>query len=113
MGRSAYQYYVTDLSQAQEIAEKILKDNNFVQTKMRSGELVWKKGTGLIMSQQFVSIYYFKEEKRVLLYAWIQGAIGVPGMGEKEVEGLGGAIPKRQLSKVILAIQNEFEKIRP
>lgn len=112
MGRSVYQFKVRDLNEAKDIAEKILQENKFVQKTLRSGEIVWRKGSALIASQQFVSIYYLKEEQLVRIYAWLQSGFGVPGMGEKEVERLGAIIPRRQLAKVIVQIEGEFEKIR-
>ena len=112
MGRSVYQYSVRDLNEAKEIAERILQENEFRQKTLRTGELVWVRGNALVASQQFVSLYYIKEEHKVLIYAWIQGGFGIPGMGEKELEGLGAFIPRRKLARVIIAIENEMEKIR-
>lgn len=112
MGRSVYQYTVRNLNEAKEIAEKILQENDFRQKTLRSGELVWVRGNALVASQQFVSLYYLEEEHKILIYAWLQGGFGIPGMGEKELEGLGAFIPRRKLARVIVAIENEMEKIR-
>jgi len=112
MGRSAYQYYVRDLYEAQEIIEKILKEKHFSQITMRSGELVWKKGTGALMAQQFISTYFYEDEKRVLIYAWVQSLSGLPGAREMPLESMGASIPRRQLEKVIVEIKDRLNEIR-
>ena len=112
MGRSAYQYYVRDLYEAQEIIEKVLKEKHFSQTVMRSGELVWKKGTGILMAQQFISTYFYEDEKRVLIYAWVQSVSGLPGAKEMQLDSMGASIPRRQLEKVIVEIEDRLNEIR-
>lgn len=112
MGRSAYHYFVRDLHEAKDIAENILKKNKFSQITMRSGEIVWRRGTGIVMAQQYVSLYYVESENRVIVYAWTRSFSGIPGMGEREIESLGAAMPGKMLAKVVAEIETELEKIR-
>lgn len=92
-----------NFDQAEKTIHTILLNNGFHQTVLKSGENVWKKGTGLMTAMQFVKVEFSSEEVR--LSAWIQAGIGSFGGSEMDLTGIAGAIPKKSLMNVLTQIK--------
>jgi len=90
-------------SQAAQIAEQILTQNGF-KPKDYKGEAVWKKGTGMATSMQFIKVAPFDDALGI--QAWVQSGIGDVGLREQSLDGFVGALPKKMLLKVVGQIQN-------
>lgn len=90
-------------AQAAQIAEQILTQNGF-KPKDYKGEAVWKKGTGMATSMQFVKVAPFDDALGI--QAWVQSGIGDVGLREQCLDGFVGALPKKMLLKVVEQIQN-------
>ena len=83
----AIQYIVTDF----------LTREGFVYTDYK-GELVWKKGTGMLTAPQFVKVLF--QNGQVHLEAWLKQAI-LPGVycGEMGLTGVYGFAIKKVLKE--------------
>lgn len=92
-----------DFSEAERTINLILQDSNFHQTSLRTGENVWKKGTGLMTAMQFVKVEYGDDE--AILSAWVQSGIGSFGGKEMDLTGFVAGIPKKSLIKTLEKIK--------
>jgi len=81
--------------QITEIATRCLIGEGFKQTTSK-GELVWKKGNGILVGPQFIAVK--STEGNVRVEAWIKFAV-LPFVfaGEMDLNGFAGAIPKKLL----------------
>ncbi|MCI8282361.1 MAG: hypothetical protein HFI76_11845 [Lachnospiraceae bacterium] len=98
--------YKCTFEQAQNKVTNILSGKGFKTTTIKTGETVWKKGTGLMTAMQFIKVDY--SEKEILLSAWIQAGVGSMGGGEMDLSGIVGALPKKQLMKVLEEMKRAF-----
>ena len=98
--------YSCSLDEAQEKISSILSKKKFKMTTIKTGENVWKKGTGLMTAMQFVKVDFGQNE--CVLSAWIQVGLGSVGGGEMDLTGVVGALPKKQLMKVLEEIKQAF-----
>lgn len=87
------------VEQAQNKVSSIMTMNGFKQTTIKTGENVWKKGTGFLTAMQFAKIEYVGQE--VQIAAWVQAGLGNVGLNEMDLSGTVGAIPKKSLKKVL------------
>ena len=92
--------------EAEKKVAAILSGHNFSQVTLKTGENVWKKGTGLLTAMKFVKVEY--SQTQITLSAWVQSGIGSVGGKEMELKGAVAALPKQQLLKVIGEIKNAF-----
>ena len=92
--------------EANKKVENILFLRGFQQTTLRTGETVWKNGSGLLTAMKFIKVEYAQNE--IVLSAWTQVGVGKVGGEEMDLTGIVGALPKKQLIKVIEAIKNLF-----
>lgn len=93
-------------SEAQRRVEGILTAKGFHPTTLKTGENVWKNGTGLMTAMKFIKPEY--AEGLVTLSAWIQAGIGSVGGKEMDLTGVVGAVPKKQLMKVLEELKAAF-----
>lgn len=98
--------YHCTLDEAQQKASVFLTGSGFKQTTIPTGELVWKKGTGMMTAMQFLKLDYAPDE--ITLSAWIQAGVGSLTGGEMPLTGVVGAVPKRQLLGVIERLKALF-----
>lgn len=91
------------------IARDFLTKEGFAQQEYK-GEVVWKKGHGLMTAPQFIKVT--SEQGKLHLEAWIKFA-WLPGVysGEMDLSGFFGAVPKKMLKSRVdgllaLLIQN-------
>lgn len=98
--------YHCTLDEAQQKANVFLTGSGFKQTTIPTGELVWKKGTGMMTAMQFLKLDYAPNE--ITLSAWIQAGVGSLTGGEMPLTGVVGALPKRQLLGVIERLKALF-----
>lgn len=90
--------YFCSLGEVQKMVSNILNGKGFVPIITKTGENVWKKGAGLLTAMQYIKIEFLQNE--IILSAWI--GIGVGNIyTEWKLEGILGALPKKQLLDVI------------
>ena len=107
MARSSFTIdYDCGFPQAQQKVEAILIRHRFQPKKLKTGESVWKNGTGMASAMKFIKVEY--SPKTIQLSAWIQMGIGSFGGGEMGLNGVLGAFPKKQLLSVIEEILHAF-----
>lgn len=88
---------------------QILMDEGFSEKNI-SGELCWKKGTGMMTAMQYVKVEYTQNE--VVLFGWLQAGIGSLAGPEMELTGNVYAIPKKNLMKRLNKIQQAVMSLR-
>lgn len=98
--------YSCDFDTAESKVTGILARNGFKQITIKSGENVWKKGTGIMTAMQYVKTEFSADE--VILSAWVQAGLGSVGGSEMDLTGFVAALPKRQLLKVLEEIKQAF-----
>lgn len=107
MARSQFTInYQCSFDEAQRKVEYVLQRKGFHQETIKSGEHVWKKGIGFFTAMKFIKVDYAAD--KILLSAWVQVGLGSIGGGEMDLTGVTGAIPKKQLMKVIEEIKQAF-----
>ena len=100
MGRTFRRVYPRcDMMTAQRTIEQILMSNGYHIQHYGNGELVWKKGLGLMTAMQYIRVDYYPAE--IHLFGWVQSGIGDSGLGEMDLEGIVGIIPKKAVLKVM------------
>ena len=77
-----------------QIVETVMRANNF-QKKLLEGEEVWMKGDGVIVLMQCFGLCF--KENSVLLQGWVKDAL----MGESELKGFAGSLPKKKMRKIM------------
>ncbi|MGM9537510.1 MAG: hypothetical protein ACI3VN_04180 [Candidatus Onthomonas sp.] len=85
---------------------RILVQNGFKLTTIKSGEDVWKKGVGIMTAMQYIKVEFSSDE--VILSAWVQAGVGSVGGSEMDLTGFVAALPKKQLLKVLEEIKQAF-----
>lgn len=98
--------YTCSYDEAQRKISSVLSQKGFKITTIKTGEKVWKKGTGLMTAMQFVKIDFAQNE--FIMSAWVQMGIGSVGGKEMDLTGVVGAIPKKHLMKVLEEIKMLF-----
>lgn len=88
--------------QAVQIAEQILTQEGYHPKDYR-GEAVWKKGTGMMTSMQFVKLDVY--DSALGIQAWVQSGIGDVGLPEQCLSGVIGVLPKQLVLGVLKKIQ--------
>ena len=70
-----------------------------------NGTPMWKKGMGVLAGPQFVGFH--QEGQTIVLEGFIRFAL-LPGVfiGEMGTEGIVGIVPKRQLKKLLTAVED-------
>lgn len=98
--------YSCTYDEAQRRISAILSEKGFKMTTLKTGEKVWKKGTGLMTAMQFVKVDFSQSE--FVMSAWIQVGLGSVGGGEMDLTGVVGALPKKMLMGVLEEIKRAF-----
>lgn len=112
MGRSRFTFrHELSAERSQEVAEKFLTENGLKFMTLKSGEPVWKCGTGLLISASFVRLYY--EDRKTTVLAWIQNGLGLTARSEGEVHGVGAYLPKRKINHLLQQLENELANADP
>ncbi len=93
-------------AEAQNKVLSVLQNNSFNEKTLKTGETVWKNGTGLMTAMKFIKVEY--AQNSITIYAWVQTGIGDIGGGEMDLTGFVAALPKKQLLKVIEEIKTLF-----
>ncbi|MBR3083228.1 MAG: hypothetical protein IKH03_01460 [Oscillospiraceae bacterium] len=91
-------------AQEEQTIQRILTAHGYHQKTIKSGENVWKKGTGFWSGMKFIKAEY--SDNKVLLSGWIQVGIGILGGEEQDLTGVIGAYPKKQVMKVLQELKN-------
>ncbi len=86
--------------------DNIFMSNGYKQKTLSSGEVVWKKGTGMLTAMKFAKVDYY--ENKMIISAWVSMGVGSAHAGEMNLEGAFGVIPKRSLKDVIEKVKNAF-----
>lgn len=112
MGRSRYTFrHNLTAERSSEVAVAFLSENGLKPIMLKSGERVWKNGNGLVVAPGFLSIYY--EDYKTTVFAWIQTGMGLMARSEADLYGVGMAIPKRKLTKLLERLEKELQTAEP
>lgn len=98
--------YYCSFDEAKNVIADILTRKGYRLTTIKSGETVWKQGLGWWTGMKFVKVEFTQTE--IILSAWISMGLGSFTMGEMDLEGMAGAIPKKQVKKVLDEIVARF-----
>lgn len=98
--------YKCSFDEAQQKVESILLSKGFQQKTLKTGETVWKNGTGMMTAMKFIKVEY--SSNTINLSAWVQAGLGSIGGAEMDLTGITGALPKKQLMKVLEEIKASF-----
>ena len=98
--------YSGNMEDAKKKVETILSQNGFHEKTIKTGEIVWKKGTGMMTAMQYIKTEFLEGE--LVLSGWVQAGLGSVGLSEMELTGFVAAIPKKSTMKVINQIQNSL-----
>ena len=108
MSRSMFDiHYKCGADAARKKTDSIFMSNGYKQKTLRSGEVVWKKGIGLLTAMKFAKVEYYEE--KMIIYGWVSMGIGSVHVGEMNLEGAFGIIPKRSLKDVLDKVKNAFQ----
>ncbi len=100
MARTVVQMYCRDIQWANQTIANILMSKNY-QPIIENGERVFKCGVGFWTAMKYVKVE-FAENNTVILSGWIRPVM----CGEQDLNGVFGALPKKQVLKVFQEIQN-------
>ena len=100
MSRSCYSFFYTSFDQAKRIIETELKSDGYKNVN-ENGENVWKNGMGFLTAMKYIKIE-FVENRKVNIYGWVR-PMASP---EQNLDGIVGALPKKQVLKTINKIGN-------
>lgn len=107
MARTSFKIrYGCDFLEAQKKTETTLQSKGFHRETLKTGEKVWKSGTGFLTAMKFVKVEYTQSE--IILSAWVQTGFGSVGGKEMDLTGFVGAFPKKQLMNVLEEIKSKF-----
>lgn len=98
MSRSCFSFNYTSFEKTKKIIETELKNSGY-SNKNENGENVWKCGTGILTAMKYIKIE-FSENQEVKIYGWIRPMAS----SEQNLEGIIGALPKKQVLNVIKKI---------
>ena len=102
MSRSCYAFSYTSFDQTKRIIESVLKNNGYKNIN-ENGENVWKNGVGFLTAMKYIKIE-FSENQQVKIYGWVRPVAS----SEQDLDGVVGALPKKQVLKVINTIGNSI-----
>lgn len=99
MARTTVKAVCSNPQEANVKIKQILLAHNY-KLKEENGETVWKCGVGFWTAMKYMKIE-FHENNEIEISGWIRAALGT----EQDLSGFVGAIPKKQVMKVIEEIQ--------
>ena len=108
MSRSTFTFrHELSAKRSEEVAIAFLEEKGLKQMITKAGERVWKKGTGILLNAQFLSLRY--EDRKTTVMAWIQMGMGLIARSEADLYGVAAALPKRQISKIIQELNTALQ----
>ncbi len=99
MARTSIEVKFQDAQAADQTAKRILLQNNYSQIN-ENAENVWKCGNGLWTAIKYIKIEYASQDTMI-----VSGWVRPMGGSEMDLSGFVGALPKKQVLKVIREIQ--------
>ncbi len=107
MSRSTFTFrHQLSAEHAEEIAARFLSENGLKFMTLKTGERVWKRGTGLFIDAQFLSLYHSWGKTTVM--AWIQTGMGLMARSEQDLYGISAIIPKKQITRLLGRLEEQF-----
>lgn len=100
MARTTVRASYSNLETTRERVEAVLRSNGYSNIN-ENGESVWKNGNGFMTAMKYIKIE-FADSSTLLISGWIRAMAG----SEMKLDGFVGALPKKQVMKVIKAIQS-------
>lgn len=91
-----------DENEAYLIAESILNQEGYHQIE-KNGEVVWKKGTGVLTAMHFIKLEFRQNE--LIITGWVQIGLGSAGFDDMDLTGILGSLPKKSTFKTIQKIR--------
>ncbi len=99
MARTTVSVKCNDAQAAMQRCKALLTSNGYKEINY-NGENVWKRGNGFWTAIKYIKIE-FSDAATMLVSGWICPMLG----GELDLDGFFGALPKKQVLKVIKQIQ--------
>lgn len=96
----------TNNENADKIIRQILIADEYREIDYH-GEVVWKKGTGLMTAMHYIKIEYTNDA--VIVSGWIQMGVGSIGGKEHALKGVVAAIPKKSVKKTISKLESALK----
>lgn len=94
--------YTCDYERANKIITGILTANGYKQINYMN-ESVWKNGTGLMTAMKYIKVDFNTDS--VSLSGWVCTGVGSVSGSEMDLSGFVGALPKKQVMKVLERIK--------
>lgn len=96
----------TDSENADKIIRQILLADDYREIEYH-GEVVWKKGTGLMTAMHYIKIEYTNDA--VVVSGWVQMGVGSIGGKEHALKGFVAIVPKKSVKKTISKLQSALK----
>lgn len=103
MSRSCYTFHYTSFEETKNLIETALTQSGY-SNKVENGENIWKNGTGMMTAMKYIKVE-FASDQEVRIYGWIRAIAG----SEQNLDGIFGAMPKKQILKVINEIGSSIK----
>ena len=103
MSRTTYILNYSDLMAADRTIEKILREENY-DLISENGEKVWKCGHGTWAAIKYIKVE-FMEDNMLHLSGWVRSST----VGEMNLDGVIGGLPKKQVLAVIKRIKTSVQ----
>ncbi len=102
MSRSCFSFNYTSFEKTKSAIETELTNDGYTN-KNENGENVWKCGMGMLTAMKYIKIE-FSGNQEVKIYGWIRPIAA----SEQSLEGIVGALPKKQVLKIIEKIKDSI-----
>lgn len=95
--------YRSDFPTIKNRIDSFLSGNGFTLTQIKTGETVWKKGTGLMTAMQFVKVEY--GNGNITLSAWVSTGVGNFTANEMSLDGITAVAAKKPLKNLLTQLK--------
>ncbi len=107
MARSIFNVpYNGNAAAARQIVDGFMAREGFKLTDY-NGTQVYKLGIGMAQAMQFAQVFYNPNE--IVIHGWICAGLGSATMGEMDLNGFVGMMPKKALKKRIDKLIGELK----
>ena len=112
MGRSQFTFrHNLTANRSMQVTESFLRQKGLTEKYLKSGEKVWKDGTGILLAPGFLSMRY--EDCKTTAFAWIQSGLGLTARSEQEIYGIAMMLPKRKMTKLLAQLEEVLSTASP
>ena len=89
--------YTMDKTELKNQIEDFLTSEGFSLIEYQGEPNVWEKGIGMATAREYIKVDI--QDKNVELSGWIHAGISNSGKREKDLDGVVGSIPKKEVRK--------------